>query len=308
MIDLSYRPRLTDLQPLTRLNPSLLSFELDGVVTSDAGAFRGRVGYRDNFLTGFAVPLPDTTAIAEEVLPVPESDDSRLDYEHFSIVMSKSRRLALFTAVNIDGSASVSVPRGGDPWAFDGRIPEEAQVGDELYANNDFDRGHLVRREDPNWGPTASIANRDTFHFTNCPPQLSVFNQRSWLGLEDYILANTRRVGERATVFTGPVFRQTDPVYRGIAIPLAYWKVVAFIHNDGRPSASAYLIDHDVDLGAQSLLFGAFKTYQRSVSSIEGLTSLDFGSLHQFDGFSNEEEATGKIVRVLITEAGDIRV
>jgi hypothetical protein len=26
---------------------------------------------------------------------------------------------------------------------------------------------------------------------------------------------------------------------------LAYWKVVAFIHDDGRPSASAYMIDHD---------------------------------------------------------------
>jgi endonuclease G len=308
MIDLSYRPRLTDLRALPRSNAGLLPFEPEGVRTSDAGAFRGRTGYQVDFLTGFVVSLPDTTAIAEDVLPVPESDGSRLDYEHFSVVMSKSRRLALFTAVNIDGSTSVSVPRGGDPWAFDGRIPEEAQAGDELYADNDFDRGHLVRREDPNWGPTASIANRDTFHFTNCAPQLSVFNQRSWLGLEDYILANTRRVGERATVFTGPVFRQTDPVYRGIAIPLAYWKVVAFIHNDGRPSASAYLIDHDVDLGAQSLLFGAFKTYQRSVSSIEGLTSLDFGSLHQFDGFSNEEEATGKIVRTLITEAGDIRV
>jgi endonuclease G len=308
MIDLSYRPRLTDLQPLTRSNFGLQLFEPEGVRTSEAGAFRGREGYNEDFLPGFGVPLPDTTAIAGDVLPVPESEGSRLDYEHFSVLMSKSRRLALFTAVNIDGSASVSVPRGGDPWAFDGRISEEAQAGDELYADNDFDRGHLVRREDPNWGPTASIANRDTFHFTNCAPQLSVFNQRSWLSLEDYILGNTRRVGERATVFTGPVFRANDPVYRGVAIPLAYWKVVAFIHDDGRPSASAYLIDHDVDLDAQSLLFGAFKTYQRSVLAIEGLTNLDFGSLREFDGFSNEEKATGDVVRVLVTEAEDIRL
>ncbi len=107
-------------------------------------------------------------------------------------------------------------------------IPEGAQAGDELYANNDFDRGHLVRREDPNWGPTAGVANRDTFHFTNCAPQLSAFNQRTWLSLEDYILTNTRRIGKRASVFTGPVFRQNDPVYRDVAIPLAYWKVVAF--------------------------------------------------------------------------------
>lgn len=308
MIDLSYRPRLADLRTLSPQSRGLLPFEHEGVRTSDAGAFQGRAGYDADFLSGFAVPLPDTDAIAGDVLPVTGSEGDRLDYEHFSILMSKSRRLALFTAVNIDGSASVSVPRGGDPWALDGRIPEEAQAGDELYADNDFDRGHLVRREDPNWGPTASVANRDTFHFTNCAPQLSVFNQRSWLSLEDYILGNTRRVGERATVFTGPVFRGNDPVYRGVAIPLAYWKVVAFIHDDGRPSASAYLIDHDVDLDAQSLLFGAFKTYQRSVLSIEGLTNLDFGSLREFDGFSNEEKATGDAVRVLVTKAEDIRL
>jgi endonuclease G len=308
MIDLSYRPRLRDMAPLTLSNPSLLASEVEGEITSTPTTFRGRAGYQTVFLNGWDVPLPATTKIADDVLPVPGSDGDRLDYEHFSVVMSKSRRLALFTGVNIDGSASVSVPRGGDPWAFDGRIPEDAQAGDALYANNDFDRGHLVRREDPNWGATASVANRDTFHFTNCAPQLSAFNQQTWLSLEDYILGNTRRVGERASVFTGPVFRATDPVYRGIAIPLAYWKVVAFIHADGRPSASAYLIEQDVDLTGQSLLFGAFKTYQRSVLAIEGLTDLDFGELHQFDGFSNEESATGEVVRTVISSASDIRV
>jgi len=308
MIALSYRPRLADLRPLMPSGHGLLPADGQGARTSDAGSLRGRAGYARDFLPGFDVPLPGTDAIAGDVLPVPGSESGRLDYEHFSIVMSKSRRLALFTAVNIDGGASVSVPRGGDPWAFDGRIPETAQAGDALYADNDFDRGHLVRREDPNWGPTASVANRDTFHFTNCAPQLSVFNQRSWLELEDYILGNTRRVAARATVLTGPVFRATDPVYRGIAIPLAYWKVVAFIHDDGRPSASAYLIDHDVDLDARSVLFGAFKTYQRSVLAIAGLTSLDFGMLAAFDGFSNEERATGGTVRNAISGPSDIRV
>jgi endonuclease G len=308
-IDLAYRPRLRDLTPLIGSDQNLLALAIEGVRTSGPATFSGRAGYRADFLSGWSVPLPGTTGIAADVLPVQGSDGGgRLDYEHFSIVMSKSRRLALFTGVNIDGRASVAVPRGGNPWAFDGRIPDDAQAGDELYANNDFDRGHLVRREDPNWGPTAATANRDTFHFTNCAPQLSAFNQRTWLSLEDFILGNTRRVGERATVFTGPVFRPNDPVYRGIAIPLAYWKVVAFIHDDGRPSASAYLIDHDVDLTEQTLLFGAFKTYQRSVLAIEGLTDLDFGELHQFDGLSNEEDARGEVVRRLISGPQDILV
>lgn len=212
MIDLSYRPRLDDLRPIVLTGAGLLALDAASTRTSSASSFAERQGYRAEHLGEFVVPLPDTSAIAADVLPVPGKSDARLDYEHFSIVMSKSRRLALFTGVNIDGSASVSVSRGGDPWAFDGRIPDNAQAGDELYVNNDFDRGHLVRREDPNWGPTAGTANRDTVHFTNCTPQISAFNQSTWLSLEDYILNNTRRVGERATVFTGPVFRQNDPI------------------------------------------------------------------------------------------------
>ena len=111
MIDLSYRPRLTDLQPLTRSNFGLQLFEPEGVRTSEASAFHGREGYDEDFLPGFGVPLPDTMAIAGDVSPVPESDGSRLDYEHFSVLMSKSRRLALFSTVNIDGSTNISTSR-----------------------------------------------------------------------------------------------------------------------------------------------------------------------------------------------------
>ena len=300
--DLHYRPRLADLRPLVALDAALLA----QARTSSPRALANREGYRADHLGAFAVPLP--TAPAGAVLPVAGRDDARLDYTHFTVVMSRTRRLALFTAANLDGGASVSVPRGGDPWAFDGRIPEDAQAGDDLYADNAFDRGHLVRREDPNWGPDAATANRDTFHFTNCAPQLSGFNQRTWLELEDHILGNTRRVRERASVFTGPVFRADDPVYRGVAIPLAYWKVVAFVHDDGRPSATAYLIDHDVDVGGMSLLFGAFKTYQRSILSVAAMTGIDFGTLPDVDGFSNEERATGETVTQRITGPRDIRV
>ena len=82
------------------------------------------------------------------------------------------------TAVNIDGAHLAKVPRG-DRWVFDERIPEELQAGPEVYADNDLDRGHLVRRNDPVWGEpeVAARANDATFHFTNAAPQASGFNQ-----------------------------------------------------------------------------------------------------------------------------------
>ena len=210
--------------------------------------------------------------------------------------------------MNIDGKALVDIPRSRDRWAYDGRIPTDAQIGEFLYADNLLDRGHLVRRQDPNWGALAAEANADTFHFTNCSPQMAGFNQKNWLDLENYLLDNTRRWEARATVFSGPVFAESDINYRGVQIPAAFWKAVAFLGDDGRPSATAYMIEQSKELDRLTALFGRFRTYQRSVLQIEHLTGIDFGTLRDYDGFSNEERATGTRIEAEIRTLADIRV
>jgi len=253
--------------------------------------FDGREGYNPSFLEGFHVPLPTpTVSRADDVLRL-EDGSAEINYQHFTVVMSKPRRMALFTAVNIDGKTTVKIARTRDVWAYDGRVPIESQLGDELYNDNDLDRGHLVRREDPNWGGKvkAGVANDDTFHFTNCSPQMSGMNQVTWLGLENYILKNARTWKDRVTVFTGPVFGADDLTYRGIRIPLAYWKVIAFLSDSQKPSATAYMVDQEKELSTLEAAFGRYKTYQRSIRYIESVSGLSFGSLSGHDGFSNEE-------------------
>ena len=203
-IDLSHRPRLADLRPLVAANPTLLEAKAATPRVTAAKDLKNRAGYADDFLSDFVVPWPTVDQpLAGDVQP------KRLDYTHFSITLSRSRRLALYVGVNIDGAKHVDITRSNDTWAYDGRLPLDAQVGEDLYAGNGLDRGHLVRRQDPNWGDEANTANFDTFHFTNCSPQMSGFNQKTWLELEDYILDNTQRWKARATVFTGPVFAAT---------------------------------------------------------------------------------------------------
>lgn len=314
-VDLEYRPRLSDMQRLGEDAPgpsgleSALEARRRGPRTTPAETFAGRSGYDENFLEGFTVPLPEPVGIRRsDVLPVGGPRGDRLDYTHFSVVMSQSRRMAMFVGVNMSGSESVSINRESDRWALDGRIPAEAQLGEDLYADNLLDRGHLVRREDPNWGADAETANEDTFHFTNCAPQMGAFNQRTWLSLEDYVLQNSRRWAERVTVFSGPVFRDDDRPYREARIPTAFWKVVAFLSDEGRPSATAYMIDQSRELGSLEAAFGRFKTYQRSIVQIQALTDLDFGTLSQFDGFSNEERLHGTRIEAEVRGPGDIRV
>lgn len=317
-IDLGYAPRLGDLTrlggPAEAESAAERSLRLETLEAArqprrtPAAAFAGRAGYHDDFL-GFTVPLPTPLGeLRSKVVPVEGSDDGRLDYEHFSVVMNAERRLALFVAVNIDGAAAVDVPRQRDRWSLDGRIPDAVQIGEDLYADNILDRGHLVRRQDPVWGASAARANDDTFHFTNCAPQAANFNQRTWLSLEDYVLDNARIQAARVTVFTGPIFRGDDRPYRGARIPTAYWKVLSFVGETGRPSSTAYMVDQKSELTELEATFGRFKTYQRSVLSIEHLTGLSFNGLDRFDGFSNEETATNTSIVAELHSPADIRL
>ncbi|RWE30516.1 DNA/RNA non-specific endonuclease [Mesorhizobium sp.] len=78
-----------------------------------------------------------------------------LKYHHFSLAMNASRRMQMWSAVNVDYDASKKTSNGRaffgqDRWVFDPRIPQQYQLGDpDIYAPaNQIDRGHIVRRED----------------------------------------------------------------------------------------------------------------------------------------------------------------
>lgn len=256
--------------------------------------YEDREGYKANFLGSGAalrVPLPTMTqGVAGDALKVSTqpagSMKSVLNYEHFSLVMSKKRKFAIYTAVNVDGNELRFIPRSKDKWSLDPRIPKTAQIGESLYSNNDLDRGHLVRRLDPVWGSDseAKRANNDTFHFTNCSPQHKNFNQKIWNDLEEYILDNAGAHELKITVFTGPVFRDDDRTYRGVKLPRDYWKVVVMVRADtGKLSATAYILSQANMITDLEFVFGQFRTYQVPVAQIEKLTGLRFGKLKDFD-------------------------
>ena len=65
---------------------------------------------------------------------------------------------------------------------------------------------------DPVWGTegTARLANADTYHYTNSCPQVHSFNDMTWGDLEDWILSQERSRDSRGSVFTGPIFQESD--------------------------------------------------------------------------------------------------
>lgn len=269
--------------------------------------YAGRRGYDPDFLPGgHRVALP---TLHPDLLPLaalnPHAGDGQayvLNYHHFSVVMNRQRRLAFFTAVNIDGPTSLRIRRDPDRWIFDPRLPDSQQTGEDVYRDNPLDRGHLVRRLDPAWGASLAVAksgNDDTFHFTNCTPQHKDFNQNqtTWAGLEDYILDNADTGDLKVTVFTGPVLAADDDPYRGVQLPRQYWKVVVMVKHDDELSATGYLLSQDhlidgLEAAPAEFSYGAYKTYQVPIRRIEDLTRLSFGTLADADPLARMEVAT----------------
>lgn len=275
--------------------------------------YSNRQGYNPKFLAGFDVPLPrlgDLAASAAKVRPGSAGENPfELKYTHFSVVMNARRKLAFFTACNIDGKSWIAIDRdSGEPaeaaeasekWFDDPRISGAAQTTQDLYDEQRpkrlFDRGHLVRRQDPSWGTAARAkrANADTFHFTNCAPQASTFNQRAkfWQGIEQYVLEdNAVADADRVSVFTGPVFGPDDPVYRDVRVPRQFWKIVVRVEQ-GELLALALLADQSdflkklpEALAAEAWDdFGKVEPFLSTVAKVEHLTGLDFGELRNGD-------------------------
>jgi len=78
-----------------------------------------RDGYDPSFLPGFTVPLPQLTdhIIHDSAIllaEVPGENRRELKYHHFSVVMNGRRRMAFYTACNIDGNTARSIKRAKD--------------------------------------------------------------------------------------------------------------------------------------------------------------------------------------------------
>lgn len=292
-------PRPDSAAPRRGTDSALIEADSEAV----AEDYRDRRGYDPAFIGAeFAVPLPVVERDADDVLPIgaPGAPGAELRYEHFSVVMSRSRRMCFFSAVNIDGRTSGKSVRRG--WRWDPRLPKAQQIMNECYGDPPrFSRGHMTRREDPAWGNAASIerGNSDSMHVTNATPQMQAFNSPIWLALEDYALDHAREDDMRISVFTGPYFDESDPIYDGVQVPRAFWKVIAFIHDEtGELCATGYEMDQRGVLPSQEeFIFGGFDSphlgvaAQVSIASIEERSGISFGGLAAIDGFASQKES-----------------
>jgi endonuclease G len=294
------------------LEPDLPPFDSD---------YAGRKGFQADFLvpadaiaagkSPLGVDLPTLGPLLREAAPLIASgkqrpsalNDCLLTYHGYSIVMHAKRRLAIYSAANIDWLRPWGCLKSrARDWITDPRISLKHQIDNRFYKktaehDNKFDRGHLTRNEDMEWGESIQDALRrtmDTFHYTNAVPQHETFNQDKtwddgdgralWQGLEFHILEDSiNRKDFRASVFTGPVLHPDDPEWVRLPdfqYPERFWKVAVAQTTQGQLFATAFLLDQSDIIAAEGLErtdepFEPF-AFQVTVAEIERLTGLTF--------------------------------
>jgi endonuclease G len=275
-------------------------------------------GYDASFLSE-PIALPKIYAPAREknlVAPLLDGSGHELAYHHFTSVIRADRKFPLFTAVNIDGDRLVHPGKRKDTWRRDARIADEFQPDGDFYEKAkgmdpvQFSRGHQVRLLDPCWSllskkatalAESQLASEDTFHYTNAAPQVQGYNDVDWGDLEDYLLDKAQTSHKRLTVFTGPIYRDDDPMYgkkrKGgpWKIPLSFWKVAVLQKTPTKVAAAAFIIGQTQYVQAlfEAKVFSGLKPYtpnelrtmhiQTTVKAIETETGLDFSAVRPFD-------------------------
>src|SRR5688572_20371260 len=289
-----------------------------------------RPGYKPQFLTGFNVPVPQ--APPNEVLK--QGNAQRiLKYHHYSLAMHQDRRLAMWTAANVNYDPNTRWRSreefGDDTWKGDPRLPIEAQIEDiEFYAPaKKFDRGHLVRRDDVAWGETMEeeeFGNSDSFHWTNCTPQHEGFNRDMfqydglWGQVENHIAKEAGFLKNVLILFAGPVLDDNDPSRDfgsgiEVKVPIVFWKVVVAVEEQNQNRtlrAYGFLLDQTAaieEYGWEARFrVGKFSEQQVSLATITERTRVEFAqALHDVDPLANvPQESRGRRLNSL----SDIRL
>lgn len=245
------------------------------------------MGYNSNFIDGWNIPLPTLS----ERTQTTAYQGSFIHHLRYSILFNIERGFAHATAHNIDGEHILDAQVTSRRFRFDPLIdPISLQTGNEQgYLNNDWDRGHLVRRKSMSWGSEeqAAISERESDFYSNITPQHKNLHSDSWGKIEDWMLKRVQGSQQRACVFQGPVFTLDDPLHQNhedfepVRIPAGYWKIVA-IELHGIMRCAGFLVwQRDYD-DSKPLSFSPVLEQVR-LSTIEVLTGISFPALRKFD-------------------------
>lgn len=275
-------------------------------------------GFQEEFV-GERIPMPKPNADLRKMLAYRTDSPSMymLKYHHISTIHHAVRRVPVVSGINVHGKYRYSELGKGtrnDKWFRDNRLDYDVQLNDAWYAKSGFDKGHLARREDAEWGATmsaAKLAADMTCSYANAIPQVPALNRAVmgyhglWGQLEAKLLEagvkNESGNSARICVFSGPLFAPDDPVYKGVQVALSCFKIVVWRDGAGSLRTTCFRLSQESLVGEvdfEVLRFDdVFKTYQCPLEKIEEITGLLFHKrLKETDTSNGNSEIVDEVV------------
>jgi|GEM_PF-698084 len=175
-----------------------------------------------------------------------------------------------------------------DCFRRDPRIPAAAASRPADYDEAIFDQGHMVPNADMTFGEVPII---NTFVMSNMTPQFCQFNRGIWQILES-LVRQWAEAGTLVYILNGAVFDRDGDGVRdkdddsvrmrsrsgrmNVAVPSAYFKILAREDSEGRLQTLTILLPHDqTDVDGEPVV-NYLRAHISTVGDVERLTGTDF--------------------------------
>jgi DNA/RNA endonuclease G (NUC1) len=268
----------------------------------------------DAALIAFSADSTKTAAALAAQLPwgtpvptAPATNETTLVQQDYVIDYDSDLRVPVWTAERVVAAKLDDTVKREDCFRGDPRLHGDTASLPSDYSEPIYDQGHMTSFADQRY---SKMSGWNSFIMTNMTPQNCQLNRGIWQILEQI----TRRWAARHDaifVLSGSVFdrdgdglRDADSAAQHmksnngkqrVAVPSAFYKIVAFQGADGKVETLSFLLPHDTSNPNGDAALAYLTSHVTNLAALERLSGLDLfpkarqvhesTSLWEFDGY-----------------------
>jgi endonuclease G len=226
--------------------------------------------------------LPQTMKVEANSLTVPfalPGAETIIHRKAYVVGFSPQLRLPRWVVYKVVPGATVPRRTEIERFYHDPDLPAVQQLDDSAYRQNDYDRGHLIRRADVVGLGETELPKIN--YFTVVVPQLAFVNRQSWSSIERHTSAQAD-AGANVYVIRGPMFSTKDGQPKvGVTfigpqaapVPTHFFQI-SLVQTNGSRRVEAFVVPNTyVDMEG-----GDISRFRTSVDAISKATGLEFES------------------------------
>lgn len=184
----------------------------------------------------------------------------------YATMVDPVAKLALWNVYTVTPYEALGCVPRSNAFVSDKSVPvgQRAELID--YVKSGYDRGHLAPNGDMSFDTQVEY---ESFLLSNIVPQVSTLNRGGWKWLETYIRAFTVQQNTTITVYSGPIYSETNPTIgpNKVVVPHAFYKIM--IDNNTK-DVLAFIFPQSYNAGAD------ISSVQSTVTDIARQTKLNF--------------------------------